>query len=296
MKKAMCILTALLLTILILAVLPSSRLVLPASASGMGNESGTPSDEVPNADPAMGTEEGEGSVESVPENNDQSTPADDSAEDINVSETSGEAGVAVGETIETIEKPSTKAPVSEEKSFRFELSREFFIVVSVALLLAVVILAIALSRSRTDFRQLQDRITELENRPAPPVIPVSGPEMVTRTSRQPPIKEPSVKTAPSFLLEGISGYFAGQIMPVKSQTGIGRDAACDIRYPSEAGSISKVHCALIPAKDGVNLVDLGSTCGTFLGSGERLKPHHNYKLTHGDCFFLTNPDQSFRIQ
>ena len=290
MKNSLRILSALLIVLFALTALPAYA----TSDSTAPNES----------EPVY-----EGENQSAPDEAVETTapPASGGVAEGNASDdpaTEGE-GIATtpgtSATEESISETESTQPEDEEDSEKdspkFELSKEVLMVVSVVLLVAVVALALSLRSAKAECRQLRDHITELENKPAPaPVAPTSEPEdeMITRTSRQAPVKAPSAP--PVFYTEGLSGYYAGQVIPVKNQMGFGRDAACDFRYPSEAGSISKVHCALIPAKDGVILVDLGSTCGTYLGTGERLKPHHNYLLKRGDNFFLSNPDQSFRIR
>ena len=290
MKKSLRILSALLIVLFTLTALP----VYATSDSTAPYESeptyaGTPAEDPEEvadttAPPASdGVAEGNASDETNGEVEDVATDPNTPAAEESISETESTQA-------EEEEDPKKDSP-------RFELSKEVLMVVSVVLLVAVVALALSLRSAKAECRQLRELITELENKPAPaPVAPTSEPEdeMITRTSRQAPVKAPSAP--PVFYTEGLSGYYAGQVIPVKNQMGFGRDAACDFRYPSEAGSISKVHCALIPAKDGVILVDLGSTCGTYLGTGERLKPHHNYLLKRGDNFFLSNPDQSFRIR
>lgn len=290
MKKSLRILSALLIVLFALTA-------LPAYATA---DTPTPNESEPTY---------EGTPEDVPEEVAETTAPPESegvAEGSASDETNGEADSiattpGTSATEESISETESTQPEGDEDSKkdspRFELSKEVLMVVSVVLLVAVVALALSLRSAKAECRQLREQITELENKPAPaPVAPTSEPEdeMITRTSRQAPVKAPSAP--PVFYTEGLTGYYAGQVIPVKNQMGFGRDAACDFRYPSEAGSISKVHCALMPAKDGVILVDLGSTCGTYLGTGERLKPHHNYLLKRGDNFFLSNPDQSFRIR
>lgn len=290
MKKTLRILSALLIVLFTLTALPAyatSDSTAPYESEPMyeGEIQDAPEEVVETTAPPAsgGVAEGSASDETDGEGVGEVDAPDNTATEESTSET---------ESTQLEEEED-----SEKDSPRFELSKEVLMVVSVVLLVAVVALALSLRGAKAECRQLRELITELESKPAPaPVAPTSEPEdeMITRTSKQAPVKAPSAP--PVFYAEGLSGYYSGQVIPVKSQMGFGRDAACDFRYPSEAGSISKVHCALIPAKEGVILVDLGSTCGTYLGSGERLKPHHNYLLKRGDNFFLSNPDQSFRIR
>lgn len=286
MKKTLRILSVLLIVLYVFAALPMQPVRAEEAVSEPPVYESTPDE--------SSASQGEQADSTVPETGGiaQGSASDSSGETV------AEESISVTEaTTATTSTQQEKEEDSEPKAPRFALTRDVLILVSAVLLLAVAVLAVLLGRTKSQVRQLQDRITELESRPATaPTAPMtSGPEDVTRTSR-PAAAPVAANTAPGFFLEGTGGYYSGQRIPVKVQMGFGRDMNCDIRYPSEAGGISKVHCALLPAKDGVVLVDLGSTCGTFLGTGERLKPHHNYLLRRGDRFYLCNPDQAFRIQ
>ena len=57
-------------------------------------------------------------------------------------------------------------------------------------------------------------------------------------------------------------------------------------------------CALeaVEAADGeVQLTDLGSSYGTFVGSGQRLNANSPMTLHRGDTFWLGSKEQMFRI-
>ncbi|MBY0585631.1 FHA domain-containing protein [bacterium] len=80
-----------------------------------------------------------------------------------------------------------------------------------------------------------------------------------------------------------AGKLAGKEIPVRNnQFVIGRDPSCHLRPSSPA--VSKLHCAVIVADEGVWLRDLKSTNGTFL-NGQRLNDrallHHGDKITVG---------------
>jgi pSer/pThr/pTyr-binding forkhead associated (FHA) protein len=65
-----------------------------------------------------------------------------------------------------------------------------------------------------------------------------------------------------------TGKLAGKEIPIRSnQFVIGRDPSCHLRPSSPA--VSKLHCAVIVADEGVWLRDLKSTNGTFL-NGQRV--------------------------
>lgn len=78
------------------------------------------------------------------------------------------------------------------------------------------------------------------------------------------------------MLCGIDGEHAGSCFRILNRRlTIGRDPArCAILFPYEASDISRVHCTLGYREDSRVFVleDNGSSNGTFLMNGERLKP------------------------
>lgn len=75
-----------------------------------------------------------------------------------------------------------------------------------------------------------------------------------------------------------TGKFAGKEIPVRNnQFVIGRDSSCHLRPSSPA--VSKLHCAVIVADEGVWIRDLKSTNGTFV-NGQRVTDRA--ALNHGD--------------
>lgn len=72
-------------------------------------------------------------------------------------------------------------------------------------------------------------------------------------------------------LQGVSGTFAGRRFPMADTVRIGRDPSLNqLSYPANVKGISRQHCELRLVNGQVYLKDLGSTYGTFLGSGQRL--------------------------
>ena len=70
---------------------------------------------------------------------------------------------------------------------------------------------------------------------------------------------------------------------------------CAWKAEGTAG-VSHRHCMLTAGADGeVQLTDLGSSYGTFVGSGQRLNANSPMTLHRGDTFWLGSKEQMFRI-
>ena len=95
------------------------------------------------------------------------------------------------------------------------------------------------------------------------------PELPHQPPRPQPEKGEETVIHPQII--GISGQFAGQAFPVSTHgVMLGRDpASCDFVFPSNAKGISRNHCKLQfnPQTQMFVLYDLGSSFGTYLGSG-----------------------------
>ena len=98
---------------------------------------------------------------------------------------------------------------------------------------------------------------------------------------------------------GISGQFAGQAFPVSTHgVMLGRDpSSCDFVFPSNIQGISRNHCKLQfnPQTQMFVLYDLGSSYGTFLGSGVRVPQGQPAALRAGDEFYLASRGNVFRV-
>ena len=114
--------------------------------------------------------------------------------------------------------------------------------------------------------------------PAPPVLPVPEPE--DKTLR----------------VEGVFGCYAGKRYKVTGSVTIGCGGQNSLAMPEGTAGVSHRHCMLTAGADGeVQLTDLGSTYGTFVGSGQRLNANSPMTLHRGDTFWLGSKEQMFRI-
>ncbi len=97
-------------------------------------------------------------------------------------------------------------------------------------------------------------------------------------------------------LQGIGGSFDGRKLPVEGELLIGRDASmCQLVYSGADKNISGVHCKVQDAGGHLLLTDMGSTNGTFLDSGVRLSPYEPQSLEAGQCFYLGEKGNLFRV-
>ena len=70
---------------------------------------------------------------------------------------------------------------------------------------------------------------------------------------------------------------------------------CRLVYQEGTPGVSARHCQIyFDRREGVFVVtDLGSTYGTFLGSGQRLAANQPVLLKPGDRFSLASPQETF---
>lgn len=94
----------------------------------------------------------------------------------------------------------------------------------------------------------------------------------------------------------LSGPMSGQVFPLP-QDGliVGRDPCCSLRLPGNASCVSRRHCAIRWQGGKPVLVDLQSSCGTFLSSGQRLIPNQPMALTSGSRFYLGSQQYQFQL-
>ena len=120
----------------------------------------------------------------------------------------------------------------------------------------------------------------------------SAPELPHQPPRPQPEKGEETVIHPQII--GISGQFAGQAFPVSTHgVMLGRDpSSCDFVFPSNAKGISRNHCKLQfnPQTQMFVLYDLGSSFGTYLGSGIQVPQGQP-----ADEFYLATRANVFRV-
>ncbi|MCC3374770.1 FHA domain-containing protein [Cohnella sp. REN36] len=99
---------------------------------------------------------------------------------------------------------------------------------------------------------------------------------------------------------GLQGEFAGASFKLSERPlSIGRDAAqCGLVFPFDSGEISRRHCSLRYAADrgAFFLEDHGSSNGTFLTDGRRLRAGERYELRPGERFALSGGTHLFEVR
>lgn len=97
-------------------------------------------------------------------------------------------------------------------------------------------------------------------------------------------------------ITGIKGVMAGRSFHVSGSAVIGRNPEkCSICFPVNTQGISGLHCEIRRNGSGYEIIDRGSSCGTFLGSGQRLAENVPTTLPSGMYFYLGSTEQLFQI-
>lgn len=97
-------------------------------------------------------------------------------------------------------------------------------------------------------------------------------------------------------ITGIKGVMAGRSFHVSGSAVIGRNPEkCSICFPVNTQGISGLHCEIRRNGSGYEIIDRGSSCGTFLGSGQKLAENVPTALPSGMYFYLGSTEQLFQI-
>lgn len=126
--------------------------------------------------------------------------------------------------------------------------------------------------------------------PVPP-IPVPDPD--------PDPKPIPVPDTDNYLrIQGVYGCFAQNKTRYKvdSTITIGVGSQNKLAMPEGTPAVSHKHCLVKPGRDGeIQLIDQGSTYGTYIGNGQKLNPNSPVTLRKGDRFWLGSKDQMFEV-
>lgn len=107
---------------------------------------------------------------------------------------------------------------------------------------------------------------------------------------------PEVGVSHTASITGIKGVMAGRSFPVSGSAVIGRNPEkCTICFPVNTQGISGLHCEIRQNGSVYEIIDRGSSCGTFLGSGQKLSENVPTALPSGMYFYLGSTEQLFQI-
>ncbi len=99
------------------------------------------------------------------------------------------------------------------------------------------------------------------------------------------------------VITGVKGIMSNRDFPVNGSVIIGRNSQkCNVCFPVDTKGISGTHCQIRQVSNGYEIVDLGSSNGTFLGSGQRLTPDVPVIIPDGTYFYLGSAEQLFQIK
>lgn len=107
----------------------------------------------------------------------------------------------------------------------------------------------------------------------------------------------AVKISQGAVITGMKGIMANRSFNVNGSIVLGRNSQkCNVCFPVDSKGISGVHCQIRQANGGYEIMDLGSSNGTFLGSGQKLTPNVPVFIPDGTYFYLGSAEQLFQIK
>lgn len=170
----------------------------------------------------------------------------------------------------TLFSEESKAPVSGWNN-GISTGMVAAIAVAAVAIIAAVVLAVLLLRKK---------------KPEPTPAPVPAPASPVVSKRVPTIRSCAK------INYGDHASVSGQ--PVM----IGRSSACGLRFPNDAPGVSGSHCSV--QWDGRTndfiVMDLNSTYGTFLMSGQKMTPNTPYRMRPGDRFYLADQNNVIALE
>ncbi|MCM1327821.1 MAG: trypsin-like peptidase domain-containing protein [Ruminococcus sp.] len=99
------------------------------------------------------------------------------------------------------------------------------------------------------------------------------------------------------VITGMKGIMANRSFNINGSLVLGRNSQkCNVCFPVDSKGISGVHCQIRQGSGGYEIMDLGSSNGTFLGSGQRLTPNVPVYIPDGTYFYLGSAEQLFQIK
>lgn len=95
---------------------------------------------------------------------------------------------------------------------------------------------------------------------------------------------------------GVTGYFTSKEFKIGDVVTVGRDPRrTKITFPDKTKGVSAVHMEIRNVSGRIEIVDLGSTYGTFLSNGNKLAQMVPYIVNKGDSFYLGDKENKFQV-
>lgn len=112
-----------------------------------------------------------------------------------------------------------------------------------------------------------------------------------------PVSPPPVPGNVRLSLNVISGPMAGQCYSISDgATLVGRALEANIRYPADTKGVSRKHCQIFWKNGALQIMDLGSTSGTFLRGKGQLQANVPVALTAGDIIYLGSKQVALQLK
>lgn len=237
--------------------------------------------------------------ESTPDTSDsESTPdTSDNESTSDAPDNEGESDTSDGEVTSDTSGAGNYSGSSDD-SDGFELPLPLWLIITIAagvvVIVAVIIIIVNVNKRKKSAVRAQNAAPLAPSAPpAPPVAP--APPAFTPAPAPAPV--PGQQNASGAVIVGEKGVFAGRTFPVGNGLVIGRDPArCGVALPVDTNGVSAVHCEIRRTANGYEIVDLGSSYGTTLGSGEKLTPNVPVYIPDSTYFMIGSMEQLFQIR
>lgn len=131
----------------------------------------------------------------------------------------------------------------------------------------------------------------------PPMIPLEEVKRRMSEPKKDPITQKPIKKVEPLKIQGIQGFYAQAVFPIDDVIVLGRGpSVANIVYPEESVHISRSHCRIEKLDDThIRITDTGSSNGTFMKDGMRMKENVAYSMSKGDEFYLAIEEERYRI-
>jgi len=115
-----------------------------------------------------------------------------------------------------------------------------------------------------------------------------------------PVLEPAPAPTPDAIVSrgivGTGDQYKNNQFSIDDRVAIGRDPKrCHIVFDKKSAGVSGLHCELMNVSGAIQLIDRGSSYGTFMQSGKKLEVNVPETLHPGDGFYLGSHSNSFKV-